>query len=410
MSLVTNPNGTNIVSDPDSNVTAVDFLIQGAKSSSEILTYALPPGYFLNLIGESYNFAKLSSQSLPSDFSFLSTVKYQANLSISAISQPARNITVTAYDAGGVGPSSVIHLVFIPPTLFPPVFSASTYYTKLFQNTSDGSTVAVNISAVDPAGWPVTYSIQQSTLYNAFVINPLTGVIQISSSRAANSVSARIVLITVLATDIPLTDPAKTGTATVNITVFHPPAFTQSSYTFSTPVLGQVVATDLDGDVLTYSFASPQSNFVINSATGAISTTGSLTLSVYTFVVQVTDGVYVVQVNVTINVPTIIGVAITPASSMVNILLDTKNYSVYLSSASIVQDNTANPVKGTAALTAQLNGAPVSHTQSLYMYFTHIIFHNESPRGPNSLFFSSLPQFTYFPPPPPPPQSYLGSK
>ena len=364
VSLVTNPNVTSIVSDPDSNVTSVEFVIQGAQSSEEKLLYIPPNGFIVNIInGTTYSFGRQSFQSLPSDYSFLSTVKYDANLSVSSLSQPLRNITVTAYDAVGAGPPSVIHLLFIPPTLYPPVFSASTYNTTLFQNTTDGAVLAVNIGAVDPAGWPLTYSIQS----NAFAIDPLTGVIRIKNSSVVNAETAQTITFTVLATDSPLTDLPKTGTATVIVSLLHPPSFKQNSYTFSTPSLGQVSAADLDaGDVLTYSFAIPQSNFAINSATGLLSTVGVLTLSSYTFVVLVTDGVYVVGVNVTINVTPVLGVLITPASSTVNILLDTGNYSVYLSSSAssgtplVVQDTTANLVRGTAALRAQLNGATVS--------------------------------------------------
>ena len=363
VSLVTNPNVTSIVSDPDSNVTRVEFVIQGAQGSEEMLLYSPPSGLIVEINGTTYSFRR-PFQSLPSDYSFLSTVKYDANLSASSLSQPSRNITVTAYDAVGAGPSSVIHLVLIPPTLYPPVFSASTYNTTLFQNNTDGAVLAVNISAVDPAGWPLTYSIQS----NAFAIDPLTGVIRIKNSSVVNAETAQTITFTVLATDSPLTDLPKTGTATVIVSLLHPPSFKQNSYTFSTPSLGQVSAADLDGgDVLTYSFAIPQSNFAINSATGLLSTVGVLTLSSYTFVVLVTDGVYVVGVSVTISVTSVVGVLITPASSTVNILLDTGNYSVYLSSSAssgtplVVQDTTANLVRGTAALTAQLNGATVSH-------------------------------------------------
>ena len=369
VSLVTNPIESSIVSDPDSNVTGVDFVIQGAQGSEKLL-YNLPGGFVVNVInGVTYSFERITLQSLPSEFSFLSTVKYDANLSVSSLSQPSRNITVTARDAVGAGPSSVIHLVLIPPTLYPPVFSASSYSTTLFQNTTDGTVLAVNIVAVDPAGWPLTYSIQQPTP-NAFVIDPQTGVIRIKNSSVVNTETARTLTLTVLATDSPLTDPPKTGTATVNVVVLHRPYFKQDSYVFSTPSVGQVSAVDLDGDVLTYSFATPQSNFVINSASGALSTAGVLTLSSYTFVVLVTDGVYVVGINVTVSVTPVVGVLVTPVSSTVNILLDTKTYSVYLSSAAngaplVVQDTTANLVRGTAVLTAQVNGTAVSHFATL---------------------------------------------
>ena len=370
VSVVTNPNLSNIVSDPDSNVTRVEFAIQGGLSE-EKLQYNSAPGFVATINGGLYVFSK-GVPSLPSDFSFLSTVKYTANLTVSALSLLSpRNITVTAYDAVGGGPSSVIHLTLIPPTLYPPVFSASTYYTSLFQNTTVGNNLSVNVKAVDPSGWPVYYSISQQTTPNAFAIDPQTGVIRVNSSTAVNSETARFIIVTVLATDSPLTDPPKTGTATVNITLFHPPYFKQSSYTFSTPSVGQVAAVDVDGNILTYSFASPQPNFAINSATGAITITGSLTQLAYTFVVQVTDGVYTVGVNVTINVTPVVGAVITPTSSAVNILLDTKNYSVYLSSISgtplVVQDTTADITRGTAALTAQLNGAAVSHTFNRYL-------------------------------------------
>ena len=372
VSLVTNPNGMSLVSDPDSNVTRVEFVIQGVQDNQEQLMYSIPAGFVVSIMTgrcDLYSFGRHTLQSLPYDFSFLSTVKYDANLSVDSLSQPSRNITVTAYDAVGAGPSSVIHLVFIPPTLCP-VFSASNYNATLYQNTTDGTVLAVNIGAVDPGGGPLTYYIQQATS-NVFIIDPQTGVIRINNSTIVNMETARRLTLTLLATNSPLADPPKTGTATVNIVLLHPPYFRQNSYVFSTPFVGQVSAVDLDGDVLTYSFVTPQSNFVINSANGALSTEGVLTLSSYTFVVLVTDGVYVVGINVTVSVTPVVGVLITPASSTANILLDTKNYSVYLSSAAsagtalLVQDTTANLVRGTAALTAQLNGAAVSR-QFLY--------------------------------------------
>jgi VCBS repeat-containing protein len=166
--------------------------------------------------------------------------------------------------------------------------------------TSEGDIATGSVSASDPDGDALTYSIsQQGTKGNAAISND--GKWSYFASNGAGEDSFII----------SISDGTHTVYVTVYVHIDSKPGFDQSSSNVSVghgqSVSGDATATDADGDVLTYTVSTqPQYGTVdLNSTTGHFTYT-SLSNSVSSkdsFVVAVTDGktMAYMTVNVTVN-------------------------------------------------------------------------------------------------------------
>jgi hypothetical protein len=169
-------------------------------------------------------------------------------------------------------------------------------------------TVVSTVQASDPEGDDLTFSITGGNTNGAFAINADTGVITVANSAALQAQST--FNLTVQASDGSLTD---TATVTINVGANAPPVVNDQTFNVvenaaNGTVVGTVLATDADGDQLTYSIIAGNTNgaFAINATTGQITVANSAALNFETnpsipLTVQVSDGSATDTATVTIN-------------------------------------------------------------------------------------------------------------
>jgi hypothetical protein len=164
-----------------------------------------------------------------------------------------------------------------PPTLFQPVS----------QNSADNAAASLPLVASNPDGKTLTYSA--TGLPASLTVNLNTGLI---SGWLLRVTSGSIYTVTATVSDGSLTD-SKTFTWTVTH-VNRPPTLTQPANRIShrnATVSLQLLASDPDGDVLTYSATGLPAPLTVNTATGLISgTLLSTSAGSHTVTAMVSDG------------------------------------------------------------------------------------------------------------------------
>jgi hypothetical protein len=157
-------------------------------------------------------------------------------------------------DYGSLGQYS---LRVVAPLNNRPVVDPKTF--SLDENAANG-TVVGTATATDPDGNTITYSITGGNTGNAFQIDPVTGVITVSTSSAVDFENTPIFNLTVTATDNGFPPAAGTGTVTINLNNLNEPptgvTLTPSSVNEGIPigaVVGQLAGLDPDsGDTVTF--------------------------------------------------------------------------------------------------------------------------------------------------------------
>ena len=242
----------------------------------------------------------------------LELLSYRSNLTSSALSEPQRNVTITAYDEVGAGNTLTALIELRIPNQDAPVFTENaTYSVSLPENSAAGTEIDV-VSATDPEGRTVVYSMTSAV----FAIDSDTGVVRVTDSSALDYEDRRAFELTIVASDQDPFSPL-TSEATLTITLTNvndnDPSFDPDSYDADVPenVEGAFVvtltATDADGDSLQYFFAdtSTESTFQLDSGTGAITVRDQLDYeetTTYTFSVLVSDGERSDSASVTVHV------------------------------------------------------------------------------------------------------------
>ncbi|WP_309304343.1 cadherin domain-containing protein, partial [Vibrio cholerae] len=207
----------------------------------------------------------------------------------------------------------------------PPKFDNTTdgEYSFSYNENSSDSTVIGTVTATDPEGKSVTYSIVSGDTNGWFEIDTNTGVITLTPAGVAAVANDFEALANVHNLVVGASDGVNTTTINVKLTEldvnegpeFTPPAG-ESSYSFSynenssdSTVIGTVTATDPEGKAVTYSIVSGDTNgwFEIDTNTGVITLTPAgvaavandfeALANVHNLVVGASDGV-----NTTINV------------------------------------------------------------------------------------------------------------
>ena len=177
-----------------------------------------------------------------------------------------------------------------------PVFDAASYTFSIPHDASVG-TVVGTVSATDPDGETLTYSITAGNEDGKFAIGA-GGAVTLAAA-LDHETAARYAL-TVQAADL----REKSGSATVNIAVTdvnEAPSFGEDDYAFTVAEdaavgasVGSVSATNLDEDVLTYSITAGDSSGQFSvDADGAVTVAKALdyeTTASYTLTLQASDG------------------------------------------------------------------------------------------------------------------------
>ena len=164
-SLVTNDDTENLVTDTDEDIQYVIANINGRLEESEELVLdttdiSLPVVTDVRKDGEiEIRIGTGQFNASAANFSVvLAVLSYRSNLTSSALSDPQRNVTITAYDE--IGPSNTLTALIElrVPNRDAPVFTQNgTYATSLAENSADGTEISVTVSATDPEGRAVTY-------------------------------------------------------------------------------------------------------------------------------------------------------------------------------------------------------------------------------------------------------------
>ena len=178
----------------------------------------------------------------------------------------------------------------------PPEFSESTYGFSVSEGAAVGAAVGA-VSAIDPNGDTVTFSITAGNDAGAFAIGSATGAITVAA--ALDHDTTPTYTLTVEASD-----GAMNASVSVEITVVElnlPPVFPTGGFSFSVNEsvgqygsVGYVLATDPGGDTVTYSITGGNTNgqFAIDLNDGLIVVRRALNSnarSSYTLTVRATD-------------------------------------------------------------------------------------------------------------------------
>ena len=193
-------------------------------------------------------------------------------------------LTVTATSSGGT--ASHIVTVTVSNIDEAPAFVANAPATASIHENRDGSSTAVaitTVTATDPDGDTVIYTLDPASIRNHFEINASTGAIIYTGTGLDRETTASYTL-TVTAT-------SSGGTDTHTVTVSVVDANESLAFDSGTPTTASlaenadgsssavgvvtVTATDPDGDTVTYSLVTPPAGFTINASSGAITYTGT---------------------------------------------------------------------------------------------------------------------------------------
>ncbi len=310
---------------------------------------------------------------------------YVSNLTNDAISDPPRNLTITAVGPDGASQPATAVLQLLMANQEPPTIDSRV--TAMVDEGSPNGHPVVQLSAVDPEGLAVVFSLVGSS--SVFAVSPAGLVTVTDMNQLDYEVSAqRLFTVTVAAAD---TDPVSpmTSQTTVAISVNNindnPPRFTAAIFNFSVTEavpdaeVGTLTATDSDLEVTTnnlfYDFSNLISgspiaqSFQINRITGVITARPpgldfEVTQS-FQFDVSVSDGLF--SDTATVNVQVIDTPdnrpVISPATKMILVDLDSNQREVFLTSGSggslIVSDSDSPILRGGTAAMFLVSGSQV---------------------------------------------------
>ncbi len=207
------------------------------------------------------------------------TVANSAALDFEA--QSVFNLSVEARDPSNAVATAAVTINLTDVNETP---SASGFTTTLTENSANGTTVG-SVTASDPDGNALTFSITGGNTGGAFAINSTTGAITVAKSSALNFESQSVFNLTVKAQDP--SNASATTTVTVNLSDLNETptvsGFSRNLAENSTvgTSVGTVTSSDPDGDALTFSIVGGNTNgaFAINSSTGAITVANSAALN-----------------------------------------------------------------------------------------------------------------------------------
>lgn len=302
VSLVQNENTEELITDEDDDIQYVVAKINGGEESEDIVidTSGISFPVITDVREGGEIVIRLFNASSANFSRVLSTLSYRSNLMSSALSDPQRNVTITAHDEVGPGNTLTALIELRVPNEQAPIFTEdATYAVSIAENTALGTEIT-SVSATDPEGRSVAYS----TSSTEFSIDSSTGVVSVLDSSALDyDVTTSFVLTIVASDEDPFSPMSSEATLTITLTNINDndPVFSEDVYEVNVPenVANAFVvtlgATDEDGDSLEYFFSSTSTSttFRLDSETGTIEVLNQLDYEItteYTFGVLVSDG------------------------------------------------------------------------------------------------------------------------
>ena len=194
-----------------------------------------------------------------------------------------------------------------------PVFTDGTSTTRaIVENTVAGTNIGAVVSATDPDGDTLTYSLG-GTDVAAFELDETTG--QLKTRAALDYETKNTYSVTVTVSDGFLTDTISVTVNVADVDENRAPVFTDGTSATraiventvaGTNIGAAVSATDEDGDTLTYSLGGTDvAAFELDETTGQLKTRAALdyeTKNTYSVTVTVSDGFLTDTISVTVNV------------------------------------------------------------------------------------------------------------
>ena len=340
LSLVTNPDTANLVTDPQGMINGIEVVLNGGSGDSTVEYIAVDTGS-LDQVNTEVDYPRytyrLVGGSAANYSTLLATLQYASNLTSNAFMDPPRNISISAFNSSQVNYAT--NTAFITPILDnqqAPVFTDGDNIAIFISENSVG-TVAT-IEANDPDG--VSFSLADPS--PVFGIEASGAIFVTDSSALDYEVEEnRMFQLTVVATDeylVPERRQSAEATVTIHLnnTNDERPVFVGTPYVFSVveeaagAFVGQLQAEDADElGGLFFDFESGATGliFSLNRGTGAINVLNALdfeTETSYTFNVIVSDQGGVVSTSVTVNVIDIADnrPVISPAEKLILLNLD----------------------------------------------------------------------------------------
>ncbi len=298
------------------------------------------------------------------------------------------NLTVTASDAAGhTGTADVA--ITVTNAAFPPVFGAESYAWSVAEDAAAGAAVGT-VSATDPEGEAVTYTITAGNDAGTFAIDAATGALTVAGALDYETTASHSLTVGATSHSGTATASATVGAAVTVTDVDEAPAFGATSYSFRVDddaavgaAVGTVTATDPESGTLTYALTAGNDagDFALNSSTGALTVAGTLdrtTTSSYSLTVTVSDaagGTATATISITVTKPDkapVFGATSYSFSVAEDVLIGTKIGTVTATDpegATVVYDITAgnaaghwavDALAGTLAVGAQLSHATTS--------------------------------------------------
>jgi len=292
-------------------------------------------------------------------------INHEANFETS----PTLNILITANDGNG-GIFTKAFVITVNNVNEAPVYNGQVTSNSIDENTPNGTT-ALTLMAQDPEGAPVVFSITAGNEDGAFSIDG--NKLIVADNTKLNYDTKKQYNLSVRASDGELYTTAiliislnkinqmpQVENATFNI----------DENVITGTVVGSIVATDREGDPLTYNFLTGNELFAFkfNGNTIEVDNTEALDFElhpVFNLTINVSDGISNVQATVTINlnnvsentdndiltfsVPEMVGNAvINNASHTIAVNVSDVSLSSLVATFTISPDATSNPVSGTS--------------------------------------------------------------
>ncbi|NQZ76559.1 MAG: T9SS type A sorting domain-containing protein, partial [Ekhidna sp.] len=221
----------------------------------------------------------------------------------------SQEFTVTADDGQAENNTAAqVFTLTVNPSNQPPIFEDATF--ELAENATQGSLVGT-LSATDPEGETVTYSITAGNELGGFTLNSTSGSLNVNDGSVLDFEVNPVFVLTVEASDGEVTSLAE---VIVNITdqpeapIVADETFTIVENSATGTVVGTVTGSDPDGDALTYSITAGNDlgGFAIDAITGELTVADVAVIDfeqtpVFTLTVAASDGQLSGTGTVTVN-------------------------------------------------------------------------------------------------------------